>query len=112
MEDRVTEQCWVEFADGGGEMPSYWGVVCRRSNGESAEIEAHGTEHDAAIACSELNDQAMAKRRELQAAYEAGVRRAAGTGRLTRQANGVFAAARAAGLTVEPIAGKNAFRPR
>lgn len=103
----MSEQHWVEFREGDGEQPAYWAVVSRGRDGVAVEGSAHRVEGEAVMACAELNGRAAADR-----AYAAGVARAAGAGRLTQKANGIFAEALAAGIDIKPIGGRRGFRPR
>ncbi len=108
----MTEQYWVEFREATDSEVAHWAVVTRTADGFPREISAHRVEGEAAMACATANDEAARKRAAVQAAYAAGVKRAAGTGRLTQRVNGIYAAAKAAGIDVQPLPGKNAFRPR
>jgi len=105
-------QYLVQRIDNGREMPTHWDVIRRDDEGEEVVIESCGTQEGAAHMAASLNGEEMARNAQIDSAYQAGYDRAAGAGRVTRQANGLFAAARAAGINVQPIAGRNAFRPR
>lgn len=108
-----SEQYWVEFREATDNDIAFWAVASRTGDGMPVDVSAHRSEAEAAQACAERNAVVLAARAErMEAAYQQGVKRAAGTGRLTQRVNGVFAAAKAAGLDIQPATGPNAFRPR
>ena len=97
------KQYLVERIDNGREMPTHWDVIRRDDKGEEVVIASCGTQQGAAQMAADLNGEEMERKARIDAAYDAGYRRPIAAGRVTRQASGLLAAARAAGIDVRPM---------